>query len=283
MTYDFDEQYGVLPRLDQGQSPTCWYEAHTLLLTALRHIHYADSAEVVSWAGFPGEKLADDFTFGHERFGRWQMTSPSGEQHVVWNEGKGFDIDNPDALALALRRNGVVDASILATQSFMDARSGTSLPVVRPLATDQPGFGHEQVIVGYTDDGLITQNSWGPGWGYQGRAVLSWEWCSIYMASYLPEGIDDFPIDPLPPTLLSPRQPPPAALTSEDIVFVFKKAAKPAVWALLGSGKVWFRNATDASRQGVDPTKAVVLPDDHAYFNDALYPVIGAGPAATLR
>ncbi|MEO6455150.1 MAG: C1 family peptidase [Ginsengibacter sp.] len=47
------------------------------------------------------------------------------------------------------------------------------LPVIqrKGRATD----GHAIAIVGYTKEGFIIQNSWGPGWGHKGFAVLPYE------------------------------------------------------------------------------------------------------------
>jgi hypothetical protein len=35
--------------------------------------------------------------------------------------------------------------------------------------------GHAFAVVGYTEDGFVVQNSWGPDWGYHGFAILSYE------------------------------------------------------------------------------------------------------------
>jgi Papain family cysteine protease len=43
-----------------------------------------------------------------------------------------------------------------------------------PNKPDDVG-GHAFALVGYTADGFIVQNSWGPTWGYQGFAILPYE------------------------------------------------------------------------------------------------------------
>lgn len=45
------------------------------------------------------------------------------------------------------------------------------LPVIRRMS-GQPDAGHAFAIIGYTRDGFIVQNSWGPAWGAGGLAVL---------------------------------------------------------------------------------------------------------------
>lgn len=54
---------------------------------------------------------------------------------------------------------------------FLDA---TTQPVVIPQTKKKVG-GHAFAIVGYTEDGFIVQNSWGPKWGYHGFAILAYE------------------------------------------------------------------------------------------------------------
>jgi papain like protease len=45
---------------------------------------------------------------------------------------------------------------------------------IRPQRKKEVG-GHAFAIVGYTSDGFIIQNSWGPDWGYHGFALLPYE------------------------------------------------------------------------------------------------------------
>lgn len=49
----------------------------------------------------------------------------------------------------------------------------TKIPVVIPLDATAIG-GHAFALVGYTEDGFIVQNSWGPDWGYHGFAILGY-------------------------------------------------------------------------------------------------------------
>jgi hypothetical protein len=50
----------------------------------------------------------------------------------------------------------------------------TKKPVVIKPDAEKLG-GHAFAIVGYTAEGFVIQNSWGPGWGYHGFAILSYE------------------------------------------------------------------------------------------------------------
>lgn len=47
------------------------------------------------------------------------------------------------------------------------------LPVIRRQGRAEDG--HAIAIVGYTTDGFVIQNSWGPGWGINGYALLPYE------------------------------------------------------------------------------------------------------------
>jgi hypothetical protein len=47
------------------------------------------------------------------------------------------------------------------------------LPVIQ--RTDRATSGHAIALVGYTRDGFIIQNSWGPSWGHKGFALLPYE------------------------------------------------------------------------------------------------------------
>ncbi len=54
----------------------------------------------------------------------------------------------------------------------------TKQPILIPLHTQNVG-GHAFALIGYTADGFIVQNSWGPDWGFHGFAILSYEdWLS---------------------------------------------------------------------------------------------------------
>ncbi|MDB5973002.1 MAG: family peptidase domain protein [Hydrocarboniphaga sp.] len=52
-------------------------------------------------------------------------------------------------------------------------KRAASLPVI-PCHKDTDG-GHAFALVGYTPEGFIVQNSWGPGWGFHGFAVMTYE------------------------------------------------------------------------------------------------------------
>jgi C1A family cysteine protease len=61
-------------------------------------------------------------------------------------------------------------------QSFEDMTKQTAqdYSYADPTGGQQPLGGHEITIVGYTDQGVTIENSWGTGWGADGYANLSW-------------------------------------------------------------------------------------------------------------
>ena len=60
-------------------------------------------------------------------------------------------------------------------------KRANSLPVIK--MNDQVTGGHAFALVGYNAEGFVVQNSWGPGWGYKGFAVMSY-------ADWVKHGVD---------------------------------------------------------------------------------------------
>lgn len=279
-SYDFNQQYGVLPVYDQGSNPSCWTEAHILALTALRHVHFTDEAAVMDWMPFRSSGVSLENDWNTPRYGRWQMTAADGEQHEVWGKGESFNMNDHAAMQRELIENAIVDAAIYATPSFQAVWNQKELPVIYPTAEDVGNtYGHEQIFVGYTPLGVITQNSWGYGWGCKGRAILSWEWLALYCPAFLPQGIDMLSFDPIS------ELPPPRVQPEENPLFKgyhIKKLSKPAQYFMVGANRFWIRTTEMAQQQGLGPDTLQVLPDDHPYFT-AAYPIIGAQPPASAQ
>ena len=61
----------------------------------------------------------------------------------------------------------------LKDKSYAVDIAGLTLPVIRP-SSNMTG-GHAFAIMGFTADGFIVQNSWGPNWGYAGFGLLLYE------------------------------------------------------------------------------------------------------------
>jgi hypothetical protein len=90
-----------------------------------------------------------------------------------------IDIKSVADMHVALNETGVLYASAICHAGW-DEGDDVELPVGRiweipyRKAADSDG-GHAFVIVGYTYDGFIIQNSWGTEWGTGGRAILRYE------------------------------------------------------------------------------------------------------------
>ena len=73
----------------------------------------------------------------------------------------------------ALNETGAIYVSARVHDGWSQPRGGRDLPTIKPAQT--PSGGHAFAIVGYTADGFIVQNSWGPGWGKNGFALWLYE------------------------------------------------------------------------------------------------------------
>lgn len=64
-------------------------------------------------------------------------------------------------------------------------KKSDSLPVIDMDGSEDTG-GHAFALVGYNCEGFIVQNSWGPGWGYRGFAVLTYaDWVKNGMDAWV--------------------------------------------------------------------------------------------------
>ena len=55
------------------------------------------------------------------------------------------------------------------------ALTHAKLPRIAFSSKDEPDGGHAFALVGFNEDGFVVQNSWGPGWGNNGFAVLAYD------------------------------------------------------------------------------------------------------------
>ncbi len=87
----------------------------------------------------------------------------------------------------ALHEAGVVLASAQVHRGW-DApeRARGALAQIRFDARAKPSGGHAFVLVGYTRDGFVVQNSWGAGWGSDGFALLGYgDWLANRMDAWV--------------------------------------------------------------------------------------------------
>jgi hypothetical protein len=78
---------------------------------------------------------------------------------------------------------------------WIEAPDGAKFAVIKRDRPAEPAGGHAFAMVGYTELGFIVQNSWGPGWGDHGFAILTYDdWlASAYDAWVARPGVPNTP------------------------------------------------------------------------------------------
>lgn len=115
------------------------------------------------------------------------MPPPSGKTSDDWwldaaqrPLGAYYRVDTRSVsdMHVALHEVGILYASVVCHAGWLAPGRGTrdgGYRVIPPRTTDADAGGHAFVIVGYTTDGFIIQNSWGVGWGTGGLAILTYQ------------------------------------------------------------------------------------------------------------
>ena len=118
---------------------------------------------------------------------RFEMPPPAAKPRDDWwldaaqrPLGAYYRVDTRSVtdMHVALDDVGVLYASVVCHSGWLEGngvRKGKAywtIPQQKVLPDDG---GHAFVVVGYTAEGLIIQNSWGPGWGTGGLAILTYQ------------------------------------------------------------------------------------------------------------
>lgn len=112
----------------------------------------------------PAAKPADDWWLDAAR-------RPLGAYYRV-------DTRSVTDMHVALHDVGVLYASVVCHAGWLKGRGvrkGKAYWTIPPAEVLPDDGGHAFVIVGYTPAGFIIQNSWGPGWGTGGLAILTYQ------------------------------------------------------------------------------------------------------------
>lgn len=128
-----------------------------------------------------------------ERHGKKHLTPEIAESSLNTPGGAYYRVDHRNVRDMhsALHEAGILYATLMVHDGWFDTgsrkkqmaetihfvSSGNAQQVDLPVITrtGRADSGHAVAIVGYTRNGLIVQNSWGPEWGAGGFALLPYE------------------------------------------------------------------------------------------------------------
>ena len=239
LSYDFNATYGALPVYDQGLTGTCFNHAMALGVQAAGMMH---GKPVVGWS----DPSAPDFVFISG--GLYRATFPDGSVHT---SNDLPSITTRDHVAVMAFLDGAGIACLAVAQPVsLNVWNRSSLPVILPTTTDINTGGHDLLVVGYTPDGLIVNNSWGMSYGFKGRSVLSWAWLALFGRNFSQANYDDYPLlgatrapMPLPsvvppvvvPPVVKPPVPVPTPTPSGQQLKVVQFQGFPEVYEIVGS------------------------------------------------
>lgn len=265
VSYDFNATYGPLNVYNQESEGACvTYAIDTCVAAQL----LMQTGHLPTWPddGVSYPRLVQG---GFQPDGSYvdYYVTMEGTQHSVRCEASQDD-RSPDHLKALLLASGAATLGVVSTGSFVNPPPSGGLPVIRPLSSDVGGQGHDCVAVGFTDAGVVVQNSYGLGWGCRGRAVLSWEWLGLYCDTFQRLRVDDYPIDgatkaPLP--------------VKEFRMLLAQRTPASPVFAFLGGVRVWIWSRTVLPTQGLSMTDVKVVDASDPIWT---LPIVGKQPPA---
>ena len=152
--------------------------------------NYSGSSARGAMKGWMAHGVCDYDTWPPERHGASHLTIEIGREAQGTPGGAFFRLQHRQIrdMHAALNEVGIIFCTIMVHAgwdepgperrhlSYMSegGRVGDiRLPVIRRQG--QADSGHAVALVGYTDEGFIVQNSWGPEWGERGFALLPYE------------------------------------------------------------------------------------------------------------
>lgn len=138
---------------------------------AMKGFHKHGVCTVVYWPNFEKDKKNNDKP-GTARMG-WEANAPLSPL------GAYYRIDGRSIVDMqsAIFETGAVYVSADVHDGWDRIATNCATleaATIEPQQKEEVG-GHAFALVGYTADGFIVQNSWGPSWGYHGFAVLAYE------------------------------------------------------------------------------------------------------------
>lgn len=82
------------------------------------------------------------------------------------------DLTNYQELCECVYNIGPIAIGMKLYESFMSDWTRRTGKVTMPRDGEQSTGGHAMAVIGYLEGSLIVRNSWGPGWGEKGNAII---------------------------------------------------------------------------------------------------------------
>lgn len=243
MSYDYNATYGPLRVYDQGADGDCVPFSRALHIAAQVRMHTATEP---TWTGTP------HYEWVGYRDGRYvgdEFRLSDGPHTIAADEDARAVVQ--ERTVTDLEADGTVLLGITPRASLY-VWGASRLPIIRPVAGEDTYRGHALLAVGHTPDGLIVQNSWGYGWGYKGRAVLTWEWLIAAGASYSREQVDNYGYNSAP----RPPQPP----TEGPRMLLARRTPTGPVYSFAGGARFWVKSRDILPAQGHSMDDVVTIP-----------------------
>lgn len=172
---------------------------------------------------------------------------------------------NPDAVKAAITApSTMLSAAIWLTSNF-GGPSFTGKDYIHDTPGEKSWGYHEVTWVGYTDQGVIIQNSWGDDWGDHGLARLAWDWVAARVGELwaITDNLDN----------VGGRVNEWYAPTEPNAGRAVRKGKSQAVYRITTGGREWVQSPALAKQWGINLTTGVQsLPPTDKVWN---LPVIG--------
>ena len=123
-------------------------------------------------------------------------------------DGSGANASNINDIKTALASSQPVAISFQVRNGFYNLTAANDLDTDTTTIPHNPDGSlpyHTVLAVGYDQNGLLLQNSWGPGWGDSGFGRLSWAVVAkdVYEAYTINQAFSGTPLTPMTPQALS--------------------------------------------------------------------------------
>lgn len=202
-SYDFNRDFAPLPILNQGRTVDCLPDTRALMTDAYLRVYnndianYDDTQAVWTQDSATAKVCQED------------IATPAGEYSATTGDctsdyftSRGLDPHSYAGVSYALLHNAVVQIVLPDTVAFSSAYGAVHgrIPVLGYSRLQLPGsVGEPHVVlgVGFRPRGVLIQNSWGPRWGKDGRALLTWSFLSRYDVAIIPWAWQAHPLDGL--------------------------------------------------------------------------------------